>query len=178
MELVRSMWNLIPDRFRSSNKFMDKLFEHLKLREGYKQSVYLDVVGKQTCGIGHLLSKEGKEKYPVKSLVPKNVIDEWFEKDVKTALDSASKQMRLLELDDEDFKIALVSVNYQLGTSWHRKFPATWHLLKCKYYDDAIKELLYKNPPDEEPSTWKEQTPVRVKDFVEAIELLKEKKNG
>lgn len=167
------MWNLIPDRFRSSSKFMDKLFEHLKLREGYKQSVYLDILGKATCGIGHLLSKEEKKKYPLKSLVPKKIIDNWFKKDVKIALDSASKQMRLLQLDDEDFKIALVSVNYQLGSSWHTKFPHTWLLLKAKHYDGAIKELQYKNPPDEEPSTWKEQTPVRVEDFVEAIDKLK-----
>ena len=79
---------------------------------------------------------------------------------------------------DEDFKIALISVNYQLGTSWHNKFPATWSCLKNKQYDAAIQEILYKDPPDKEPSSWKEQTPVRVEDFVEAIELLKEKGNG
>ena len=63
--------------------------------------------------------------------------------------------MKSLELIDEDFKIALVSVNYQLGTSWHKKFPATWNCLKHKHYDDAIQELLYKNPPSKEPSSWK-----------------------
>jgi GH24 family phage-related lysozyme (muramidase) len=169
------MWGLIPNRLKNYNnhKFMNKLFEHLKLREGYKQSVYLDVLGKPTCGIGHLLSKEERKKYPVKSLVPKRIIDEWFKKDVATALNASTKQMELLELKNDNFKIALVSVNYQLGASWHKKFPATWKLLKAKHYDDAIKELLYKNPPDVEPSTWTEQTPVRVKDFVEAIDKLK-----
>jgi GH24 family phage-related lysozyme (muramidase) len=169
------MWGLIPDRLKyyNNDKFTKKLFEHLKLREGYKQSVYLDILGKPTCGIGHLLTKEENKKYPVKSLVPKRVIDNWFKEDVKTALDASKTQMKLLKLNDDDFKIALVSVNYQLGTSWHKKFPATWKLLKAKHYDDAIKELLYKNPPEMEPSTWKEQTPVRVEDFVEAINKLK-----
>lgn len=155
--------------------FMKKLFKHIELREGYKQSVYLDILGKATCGIGHLLTKEELKKYPVKSLVPKRVIDDWFAQDIKTAIDSATKQIKTLKLIDEDFKIALVSVNYQLGASWHKKFPMTWKLLKAKHYDDAIKELLYKNPPEMDPSTWKEQTPVRVEDFVEAIERIKEK---
>lgn len=159
---------------RKEDNFMKKLFEHIKLREGYKQSVYLDILGKATCGIGHLLTKQEKEKYPVKSLVPKAVIDNWFKNDIKTAIDASNVQMKSLKLIDEDFKIALISVNYQLGTSWHKKFPATWKLLKAKHYDDAIKELLYKNPPEMDPSTWKEQTPVRVEDFVEAIEKIKE----
>ena len=160
---------------KKEDTFMKKLFKHIELREGYKQSVYLDILGKATCGIGHLLTKEELKKYPVKSLVPKRVIDDWFAQDIKTAIDAATKQIKTLKLIDEDFKIALVSVNYQLGASWHKKFPMTWKLLKAKHYDDAIKELLYKNPPEIDPSTWKEQTPVRVEDFVEAIEKIKEK---
>ena len=160
---------------KKKDTFMEKLFKHIELREGYKQSVYLDILGKPTCGIGHLLTKEELEKYPVKSLVPKQVINDWFEKDIQTAINGADEQMKSLELINEDFKIALVSVNYQLGTSWHKKFPATWNCLKRKHYDDAIQELLYKNPPSKEPSSWKEQTPVRVEDFVDAIEAIKEK---
>ena len=63
---------------KKEDDFMKKLFEHIELREGYKQSVYLDILGKATCGIGHLLTKEELKKYPVKSLVPKRVIDDWF----------------------------------------------------------------------------------------------------
>jgi len=69
-------------------------------------------------------------------------------------------------------------VNYQLGASWSRKFPKTWKHLAHREYDEAIQEVLYKNPPDKEPSNWIEQTPVRVKDFIKTIELLKEINNG
>ena len=169
------IWKLFASK---QNEFMDKLFKHLKLREGYKQSVYLDILGKPTCGIGHLLSEEEQEKYPVKCLVPQQVIDNWFKVDTKKAISGAEKQMEDLELIDEDFKIALVSVNYQLGTNWDKKFPLTYQHLKMKNYDNAIQEVLYKEPPAKEPSSWKEQTPVRVEDFVEAIELLKEKDNA
>jgi len=169
---------MIPWFGKKKDKFMEKLFDHIKLREGYKQNVYLDILGKPTCGIGHLLSKEEQEEYPVKCLVPKRVIDDWFKEDIDEALSGATGQMKALELIDEDFKIALISVNYQLGNNWHKKFPKTWNLLKVKHYDDAIQELLYKNPPDTEPSNWKEQTPVRVEDFVQAIEDIKEKNNA
>ena len=114
---------------KKQDPFTEKLFEHLKEREGYKQSVYLDILGKATCGIGHLLTKEEQEKYPVKSLVPKDVIDKWFEADVDTALTAAKKQAKVLGTDNDDIIIALVSVNYQLGQNWSRKFPKTWKLL-------------------------------------------------
>ena len=164
--------------FKKKDSFIDKLLQHLEEREGYKQSVYLDTLGKPTCGIGHLLTKEEQEKYPVKSLVPKKVIDEWFMDDIDTALTAAKKQASILCTDNDDIVIALVSVNYQLGTSWSRKFPKTWKLLCHRDYDDAIQEVLYKNPPDKEPSSWIEQTPVRVKDFIKAIEQLKEIHDG
>jgi len=160
---------------KKEDKFMQKLFEHIKLREGYKQNVYLDVLGKATCGIGHLLTKEEKEKYPVRCLVPSHVIDDWFKADIDTALTAAKKQANVLSVEDDDIVIALVSVNYQLGANWARKFPKTWKLLCHRHYDDAIQEILYKNPPDKEPSSWIEQTPVRVEDFIIAIEAIKEK---
>jgi len=174
------MWGLIPERLKKYNnhKFMDKLFEHLKDREGFKQSVYLDVLGKPTCGIGHLLTKEEKEKYPVKCLVPNHIIDKWFKEDVDTALKAGKRDAKIFSTNNDDVIIGLVSLNYQLGTSWSRKFPKTWKHLAHREYDKAIQEVLYKNPPDKEPSNWIEQTPVRVKDFIKTIELLKEINNG
>ena len=52
---------IIPEEI----SFRQKLYEHIKLREGYKNVVYLDTLGKPTGGIGHLLSKEECEKYKV-----------------------------------------------------------------------------------------------------------------
>jgi GH24 family phage-related lysozyme (muramidase) len=164
--------------FKKKDPFMEKLFEHLKDREGFKQSVYLDTLGKATCGIGHLLTKDEKEKYPVKCLVPNDVIDEWFKQDVDTALNAGRRDAKIFCTDNDDVIIGLVSVNYQLGASWSRKFPKTWKHLAHREYDEAIQEVLYKNPPDKEPSNWIEQTPVRVKDFIKTIELLKEIHNG
>ena len=95
---------------------MEKLFEHIKLREGYKQNVYLDILGKATCGIGHLLTEEEHQQYPVKCLVPQQVIDNWFKKDTKKAISGAEKQMNDLELINEDdiSKISTIGANAKI----------------------------------------------------------------
>ena len=43
-----------------------------------------------------------------------------------------------------------------------------------KEYDKAIDEIMYADKEEERYSRWYQQTPVRVKDFVEAIENIKE----
>ena len=58
----------------------------------------------------------------------------------------------------------LISVNFQLG-DFKKKFPTTFNLLKTKKYVEAVDAL--------NKSLWNKQTPVRVKDFVDAIKSLK-----
>ena len=156
------------------NTFKEKLYEHIKLREGYKEVVYLDSLGKMTGGIGHLLNAKDKKKFLLESKIPKEIIEDWYEKDIEKSLDACNEQCKILNLYDKDFKIALTSVNFQLGTKWFRKFPKTWHALCHKEYDNAIAEITYKVPGNLEHSDWYKQTPVRVKDFAEAIENIKE----
>ena len=160
--------------FKKKDPFMDKLLEHLKEREGYKQSVYLDTLGKPTGGIGHLLTSEEKKIYPVGCPLKESVIKEWYDNDIQKSLDACNDQCKILNIHDIDFKIALTSVNFQLGTSWFRKFPSAWKALCHKEYDKAMDEIMYANKEEERYSRWYKQTPVRVKDFVEAIENIKE----
>ena len=154
--------------------FRQKLYDHIKLREGYKNVVYLDTLGKPTGGIGHLLTSEEKKTYPVGCPLKESVIKEWYDNDIQKSLDACNDQCKILNIHDIDFKIALTSVNFQLGTSWFRKFPSAWKALCHKEYDKAIDEIMYANKEEERYSRWYKQTPVRVKDFVEAIENIKE----
>ena len=71
-----------------------------------------------------------------------------------------------------EFIIALGSVNFQLGTRWMNKFPSAYKALSSKDYNEAIKQVSTGSGKDGQ-SRWKEQTPVRVNDFVEAIDKLK-----
>ena len=157
------------------NSFKKELYEHIKLREGYKEEVYLDTLKKPTAGIGHLLTKEENEKYPVGTKLDKKIINKWFEEDIEESLDACNSQCTELDIYDKEFKIALTSVNFQLGTRWYKKFPNAWKCLCHKNYQKAIDELMYYNKEKEEYSLWYKQTPIRVLDFVNAIKHIMEK---
>ena len=51
MDLVRLLTQIVKGC--KMNEFEKKLYEHMKLREGYKNEVYLDTLDKPTCSIGH-----------------------------------------------------------------------------------------------------------------------------
>jgi len=145
---------------------------HLELREGNVDHVYLDTLGKPTCGVGHLLTKKERSLYKVNEKVNKKIRDQWLEEDGQKAWDAAVQQLQDLNIDNLEFIIALGSVNFQLGTRWMNKFPSAYRALADKDYDEAIKQVSTGSGKDGQ-SRWKEQTPVRVEDFVTAIDKLK-----
>jgi hypothetical protein len=89
-------------------------------------------------------------------------------------MEAANKQANVLSTESDNVKIALVSVNYQLGRNWTKKFPTAWKCLCHKEYDRAIDEVMYADKKAGRHSRWYKQTPVRVEDFVKAINELKE----
>jgi len=146
--------------------------EHLELREGNEECVYLDSLGKPTCGVGHLLTEKERQVYQVNEEVSEEQRTIWLEQDAVKAWEAAAQQLQDLGIEDPEFIIALGSVNFQLGTRWMDKFPSAYKALSSKDYDEAIKQVSTGSGKDGQ-SRWKEQTPVRVNDFVEAIDKLK-----
>ena len=138
--------------------------ELLVLREGKSLKVYKDSLGKPTAGIGHLLTPDEIKKYPLGSSVSEAQVTTWFTKDVADAKATAAQQAKELGITDTWFNTVLISVNFQLG-DFKKKFPTTFNLLKTKKYVEAVDAL--------NNSLWNKQTPVRVKDFVDAIKSLK-----
>ena len=59
-----------------SNEPTESFMEHLKLREGFKENVYLDTLGKPTAGTGHLLTAEEKALYKEGDKIIKNILRE------------------------------------------------------------------------------------------------------
>ena len=146
--------------------------EHLELREGNEECVYLDSLGKPTCGVGHLLTEKERQVYQVNEEVSEEQRTVWLEQDAVKAWEAAAQQLQDLGIEDPEFIIALGSVNFQLGTRWMDKFPSAYKALSSKDYDEAIKQVSTGSGKDGQ-SRWKEQTPVRVEDFVTAIDKLK-----
>jgi GH24 family phage-related lysozyme (muramidase) len=145
--------------------------EHLELREGNVEYVYLDSLGKPTCGVGHLLTEDECSLYYIDQVVDKEIRDQWLEQDAATAWEAAAQQMQDLRIEDTDFIVALGSVNFQLGTRWMNKFPSAYRALGNKDYAEAIRQVSTGSGRNGQ-SKWKEQTPVRVEDFVLAIDKL------
>ena len=150
--------------------FNTRVAEHLEEREGFKDHSYLDNLLKPTAGTGHLLSKEEQKLYPKGTKIPLEVLQGWFIEDSQKAKDAAKAQIaEIPNQSNRDLELALVSVNYQLGTGWTKKFPTAWKHLKSGNWESAIEEIELTKAGSEIPSDWKKQTPKRVKDFVSAI---------
>ena len=153
------------------SKIFYHFLEHLKHREGFRECVYLDTLGKPTCGVGHLLSPEENAKYAVGDVVDTVILDKWLEEDAEKAWNAAAQQVQDLDIENPAFIVALGSVNFQLGTRWMDKFPSAYEALRRKRYKEAIKQISTGSGKDGK-SKWLEQTPVRVEDFIKAIETL------
>lgn len=148
----------------------DSLIQHLIKREGNVEYSYLDSLGKLTGGVGHLLNKEEQYIYPEGTYIPEDVRNAWFEEDLNTAMKAANQQLHDLNLISMDFRDALVSVNFQLGTKWWKKFPNAYNAIKQRNWTRAIYEI--NHGAGGSPSLWKRQTPQRVKDFERALKKL------
>jgi GH24 family phage-related lysozyme (muramidase) len=143
---------------------MDIWHLHALLREGRKGKVYLDSLGKPTGGIGHLLKHDEIKKYPVGTILSDALIEKWFVDDSQKALETSLKHWAEIGKLTAPFLAALISVNFQLG-DFSVKFKNSYKLLKEHKFDQAIVNI--------KGSLWARQTPVRVKDFVTAIEKIK-----
>ena len=141
----------------------DAAFEKLMAsREGCRNEVYLDTVGKPTVGIGHLVVTADRLKLGDR-ITDQQVVD-FFKRDGASAMSAARSQARQAGITDPAFTPYLASVNFQLGTNWTIVFPHTWRMILAGQYEEAAEAL--------EGTLWASQTPVRVKDFQGALRRL------
>jgi GH24 family phage-related lysozyme (muramidase) len=141
----------------------DADFEKLiVLREGQKNVVYRDSLGKPTVGIGHLVVPD--DALNVGDRITDEQVDAFFKKDSATAMGAARSQAAEAGITDSAFIPYLASVNFQLGTGWTRNFPRTWKLIIEGKYQEAADQAA--------ESIWAKQTPVRLRDFQDALRKL------
>lgn len=143
------------------------VIEHLKLREGWRETVYLDSRGLPTAGMGHLLTKKERQQYNVGDKIPRATLEIWAQVDTKKAFDAAVSQAAELGVSDQSFVNALASVNFQLGTAWNTVHKKTWGYMVAHEWEQAARET--------QKSLWNKQTPVRVQDFQIALRTLKKR---
>jgi GH24 family phage-related lysozyme (muramidase) len=134
----------------------------LALREGRRKDVYLDSLGKPTVGIGHLIVAGDNLK--LGDRITDEQVTALFKKDSAPAMRAARAQALEAGITDSSFIPYLASVNFQLGTKWTGTFPRTWRMIVDGKYEDAAAAL--------NDTLWAKQTPVRVKDFEDALRRL------
>lgn len=152
------------ERAKKEAELKKKIYKHLLEREGYRDVVYADSLGKLTGGVGHLIvpSDNLGDTVSVGDPIHRATIERWLHQDTEKAYRAAVQQASEIGIETDDFILALTSVNFQLGTKWTKKFRTSYpNLVKGKWKQAIVG---FKG------SLWNKQTPVRVKDFVEAIE--------
>ena len=133
----------------------NKLLESVRKHEGYRNTVYLDTLGKRTVGVGHLCVEdfwEDEKEYEEKFLM------DILQKDLQSSIDSAEDLCEGLKISD-DAKILIIEMIFQLGKNGVSKFKNMWSALKQNppQYDVAATEML--------DSRWAKQTPGRAKEM-------------
>ena len=144
-------------------------------REGLHKVVEKDTEGNLSGGRGHKLTPAEILLYPEGSKVPSDVVEEWFQQDLKVAKQAATSQIEELPgtvNNNKSFREGLESVNFQLGVNWRRKFPETWkHIIKGEF-DEASDEVA-RGSEEGTDSLWLTQTPQRVRDFQRVLKGMK-----
>lgn len=141
-----------------------EVIDHLKLREGWRTTVYMDTRKFLTVGMGHKLTRSELQKYSEGDTVPKATLDAWAQADAKVAYDAAVSQAAMAGITDQNLINALAAVNFQLGTSWYTEHKKTWAHIMGHRWEEAAREV--------SDSAWYSQTPVRVKDFQAALRSM------
>ena len=125
--------------------------ERIKEHEGFRDTVYLDSLGKRTVGYGHLCVEdhwEDGKKYD------KEYLDEIFNKDFQNAADQCEDLCNDYELElPETITDVLIEMIFQLGIGNVMKFKKMIAALQEKDFETASLEML--------DSRWATQTPSR-----------------
>jgi len=125
--------------------------ERIKQHEGFRDTVYLDSLGKRTVGYGHLCVEdhwEDGKKYD------KEYLDEIFDKDFQNAADQCEDLCNDYELElPETITDVLIEMIFQLGIGNVMKFKKMIAALQEQDFETASLEML--------DSRWATQTPSR-----------------
>lgn len=145
------------------------IFEMLQYDEGLKLSIYRDTEGYWTIGTGHLVTKDPSKSVAISILdskfsrktdgvITKQEAEILFNEDVESAqrgIKANSIVRPVYESLDDNRKIAMINMVFQLGIKGVSGFKNSLALLSQKQWDNAAVNLA--------KSKWYEQTPNRAK---------------
>ena len=141
---------------------LEKLKDHLRSEEGYRDEIYLDTRGFQTIGIGHLVKPS--DNFVQGKRYKRKVIEKIFDYDVKICVQDAYNLCKDLDINEEAILI-VAHMCFQLGRTKTAKFKKMFEALAKKDYVTAGFEM--------EDSLWrKKHTPARAMRLSEQMKKL------
>ena len=107
----------------------------IKKHEGYRNRIYLDSLGKPTCGYGHLLAEDTQ--------VPLAASEAFFEQDYRVAFADCVALILEYEIDlTENRKAVLINMLFNMGIGRVRGFKKMFAALQDRDYKEAAVQML------------------------------------
>jgi GH24 family phage-related lysozyme (muramidase) len=128
--------------------------ERIKKHEGFRNTVYLDSLGKATIGYGHLLTEDDDFEEGIQ--YDKSLLEVLFDKDFNRSAYNAEQLLEGIDICDTAREI-IVEMVFQLGIGGVSKFKKMFEALRKKDYNEAAEQML--------DSQWRVQTPKRCEEL-------------
>jgi lysozyme len=126
----------------------------IKKHEGFRDTVYLDSLGKATIGYGHLLTEDDDFEEGIQ--YDKSLLEVLFDKDFNRSAYNAEQLLEGIDICDTAREI-IVEMVFQLGIGGVSKFKKMFEALRKKDYNEAAEQML--------DSQWRVQTPKRCEEL-------------
>jgi len=126
----------------------------IKKHEGFRDTVYLDSLGKATIGYGHLLTED--DDFAEGIQYDKSLLENLFDKDFNIAAYNAEQLLEGIDVCDTAREV-IVEMVFQLGIGGVSKFKKMFEALRKKDYNEAAEQML--------DSQWRVQTPKRCEEL-------------
>ena len=142
---------------------IDILRKEIEADEGCKYETYHCSEGHLTGGIGHLITEWDEEIYagPIGTSIPEEQVQEWFEKDVQTAINDCKDIFNDFDSLPEDIQHVLINMAFQLGGPRLSKFKRMIAAVEVEDYREMSLEM--------EDSRWFKQTPNRAQRLIDRV---------
>lgn len=113
----------------------------VKNKEG-QHIAYTDSKRHPTGGHGHLLTKEEKKLYPKGTVIPDDVVSEWFRIDMDEADADVTSILedKRVHVPDEVYDI-LINMTFNMGKPSMLKFKKMWAAIEVEDWDTAAAEM-------------------------------------
>jgi GH24 family phage-related lysozyme (muramidase) len=128
--------------------------DRIKKHEGFRNTVYLDSLGKATIGYGHLLTEDDDFEEGIQ--YDKSLLEVLFDKDFNRSAYNAEQLLEGIDICDTAREI-IVEMVFQLGIGGVSKFKKMFEALRKKDYNEAAEQML--------DSQWRVQTPKRCEEL-------------